>query len=103
MENIPFLHVYSPWVHHSTAHIIGNKPALEKLRDLIDKTLNSQTEKDAFFGYDGEEYDVKVISFNNVDKFPIVACPYMDESAKEKRDNVLWPKDLGEIIQSRKI
>lgn len=79
------LHIYSPIWQHADGFILGDKQALEGLRDALDRALSGKgpTSFKAFVN-DGEGYTVHVafLSEQEVDKLTL---PYTDEMWRSNR------------------
>lgn len=79
------LHIYSPIWQHADSYIIGDKQALEDLRDALDRAISSKepTSFNAFVN-DGEGYTVHVawLSEQEVDR---LSLPYTDEMERSNR------------------
>jgi hypothetical protein len=75
---------------HDNVSIIGNKEALEKLKQLIDSALEHGFSKDEFMESDGEGFNIEIAINNHLFdsdewiKFPV---HYIDEMASEKDKN----------------
>ena len=95
------LHVYSQYSFHTEAYIIADRPALLKLREMIDSVLapgNGLTESD-FWASDGEGYTLHVINLEGDEGWHKIGMPYTDEMAREKRESAIWP---WQILKKRK-
>jgi hypothetical protein len=72
------IHVYSPFLWHQDAKIIGTRPALEALRDALNHALANQG--DAYietFTNDGEGFDL-IVKMVNEAEAENLAMPYTD-------------------------
>lgn len=77
---------------HDDASIIGNREALSKLRDAIDKALQDEEAVASSMTNDGEGYDVIIICKEN--DWDEVAFPYTDEIAAERREDAKYAYKL---------
>jgi hypothetical protein len=55
------LHIYAQPFEHQEAFIVGDKDALIKLRNLIDKAIEQQKAADDFYVVDGEGFNLLVL------------------------------------------
>jgi hypothetical protein len=58
-----YLHIYEQYTHHADAHIVGERAALEALRDEINAALEGAEGRKpsrVFFQSDGESYQCEV-------------------------------------------
>lgn len=79
------LHVYSPIWQHADGFILGDRQALEDLRDALDRAISGKgpASFNAFVN-DGEGYTVHVawLSEQEVDR---LSLPYTDETKRSNR------------------
>ncbi|KKK62223.1 hypothetical protein LCGC14_3006470 [marine sediment metagenome] len=83
-EILRYLHIYSQPCEHFDARIVGNRAALELLRDTIKQALKLPVDADSWartseelFATDGEGYDVTVkLLPDDPDKKPMVYNPW---------------------------
>lgn len=85
-----YLHVYGQRYEHSTAFIVGNVEGLKELRKLIDTTLKEGMKESELFTYDGEEFTLRVLQFNEANEI-VLAKPYVEKTD----DKGIWPGELG--------
>ena len=92
----PKLHVYSPSYFHDHAFIVGNKAALEKLRDAIDAALleGSATGDTTASTADGEGFDLKVYREEEDEYWNRASLPYTDKTIFVGGDDDISPWDL---------
>ncbi len=92
------LHIYGPAHHHDFSFIVGDKEALENLRDAIDKALEagSATGEADSFTADGEGFTVKIYREEEDDFWNKSLLPYTDDSMyySGNFDNQVGPWDL---------
>lgn len=90
------LHVYGQTSWHDEAWIVGDRPALQALRDAIDAALHSEKGFAAttMFVSDGEGYSLVVIAADQ-GTIDTLHLPYIDKIAgDEEDDRKLWPERL---------
>lgn len=85
---MPIIHLYPNQSFHEPAYIVGNEEGLRALRAIIDVALVKRKASSEVFCNDGEGYDLHVIIAKDTG---ILAVPYTEEFAKERRENVKWP------------
>jgi len=76
-----FLHIYSAWQWHDSAHIIGNEVALKRLRDAIDNALENGDDYAEAYTSDGEGFCTIVVKADE-EAIDNLSLPYQDEVAK---------------------
>jgi len=93
-QKFPILHIYSQDFYHYDAYLVANREALIVLKAGIEEALSSGDIALEMSAADGEGYKLKI---QLIDK-PIesedwenAALPYSDDSARDKRPNVIWP------------
>ena len=64
------MHVYGQDKQHDDVAIVGDKKALENLKNMIDRALNGEMvvlddDADCFFTNDGEGFNVRIWCENN--------------------------------------
>ncbi len=105
-DTTPYLHIYAQSEWHGEAIIVGNRIALEALRDAIDNALATGYGAATAFVGDGEGFHALVVKQEV--GFDKLAVPYTNEIASEKNLDALFPEikeAYGEAIndiQSRK-
>ncbi len=73
------LHIYGQEHEHATAAIVGNRDALEQLRDAITKALEGKpAATGSVFVLDGKGYQVVVAERDVLDDLP---GPYSDDDS----------------------
>lgn len=72
------LHIYGQTYNHDHAFIVGNKEALESLRDAIQAALDGKTTECVAFAADGEGYEVKVYQEDSDVYWDNASLPYTD-------------------------
>ena len=93
-EPIKILHIHAQAYWHGDAWIVGNREALERLRELIYAALLGVIIKADFFTNDGEGYSVHIVPVEGQIDTPAIASlavPYIDPDAEEKRGDAVWP------------
>lgn len=93
----PKLHIYGQTYFHEHAFIVGNKEALEALRDAIDDALEvgSREGETTVATSDGEGYVLKVYRQEEDDNFwDKAALPYSDKTCFSNPDDAIGPWDL---------
>lgn len=90
------LHIYGQTQWHDEAWVCGSAAALRKLRDAIDRALETglSVVSDVCYVNDGEGFEVRVIPVSSEAALDKLALPYTDEIASEKKDGVIWPHEL---------
>lgn len=93
------LHLYAQLQWHDEAYIVGNRQALESLRDAISKVLASEgPELVDTFASDGEGYCVAV-ALSDDETFDKLAPPYTSDIAKPTdKNNFIWPWNIQKIV-----
>lgn len=82
MSITPCLHIYAQPYWHAEAYIIGDRKALQLLRDSIDVALQSGNHSSQTFANDGEGYMLCVMVN---EKMEDIRLPYTDEIAYDGR------------------
>lgn len=90
----PKLHVYSPTYFHGHAFIVGNKAALEELRNALDKALYAGTGETAAATADGEGFELKVYCEEEDAYWDKASLPYTDKTIFAGTDDEISPWDL---------
>lgn len=85
------LHVYAQPFWHTNATIVGNTEAIKLLRQLCDMALESQTAGGEFMTSDGEGYHCRVICTDDSELWGKLQLPYIDEDARDRRENTINP------------
>lgn len=88
------LHIYGQMYNHDHAFIVGNKRALEALRDAIQATLDGETNDLTFYAADDEGYDVKIYWEEDARYWDKAALPYTDNDYLVHADDAIGPWDL---------
>ncbi len=92
---IPFLHVYAQPFWHQEAFIVGNREALEALRDAIDSALAEDEGKAVVVAADHEGYDLHVYREEDQSYWENSMLPYTDEANfKPAPDDAVIPWTL---------
>lgn len=102
MNDPELLHLYAGPSFHSDGFIVGNRKALERLRDALNEVLKSEDEQATAtvkaFTSDGEGYDAIVIRQDSNWQNGIwnkLALPYTAEDGlTQVSDSDIWPEDL---------
>lgn len=94
MTSHPKLHVYAqPW-EHGESWIVGERKALEALRDAIDSALRDGavpgTSAATGYASDGEGYRVLVMRVDG-EVWRDMLRPYTEDSARDNRDDATHP------------
>lgn len=85
------LHIYGQKFWHDDVVILGDRLALETLRDAIDEAINNLAGRaEDVMVNDGEGFTVIVNRIDEPDLFNTVAQPYSDPDARFPRQQ---PKD----------
>ena len=103
----PLLHVHAQNAWHDPAFLLGDRTALQKLRDLLDAVLagGATAQKTDFIVADGEHYDVCVAMENARWQSPAwihAAVPYQSDAARERSSEAIHPaarKDVAACLQ----
>jgi len=92
-----YLHIYGQSQWHGEAFIVANKQALLMLKKAIeDAVANGHGFISAFQG-DGEGYNTLIARVDNPQDFDRLANSYTEEIASDKREDAIWPWDMGSI------
>ena len=103
MNDDKLLHVYGQDAWHDDVWIVGNRPALQLLRNTLDNALakgmdtTEQIDEPGLFVNDGEGYEVRVLFLEgdwDTMAWRRLAVPYTEDCAKETHENALWPWDI---------
>jgi hypothetical protein len=99
------LHVYAQESWHEEAYIVGDRNALMRLRNQIDRVLapGLGTEKEPFFTFDGEGFDLHVVNLEGEEGWNRLAMPYTSEIALENRANAVGPHEIVLSRQKRTV
>ena len=89
MSNI--LHICGPHSWHSEACIAGDKEALQRLVNAINKAILVGTGRSQSSVNDGDGLDVYVLRIDNQQTLNRLALPYTDDTAKEKDKSAIYP------------
>ena len=95
----PVIHIHAQEAWHDEAYLVGNRKALEKLKELIEQALkNENTANSVFYVADGEGFDLHVVLDDNdwqSESWQKAELPYRDElaSAPDKKEKTLHPVD----------
>lgn len=84
-EEEEFLHIYGQQMWHDNAYIVGNRAALERLRDQITLALQHGEKKDGFSPSDYEGFDLYVACVDEQFDWDQLDAPYHDPEIFEKR------------------
>lgn len=76
------LHIYAQQMWHDEAYIVGERDALESLRDAITRALVNNSARMCAYCNDGEGYDIHVLCVDE-EKAGILPAPYTDDIAKD--------------------
>ncbi len=90
MPPVPLLHILAHPGWHEPAFVIGNRVALENLRDAITRTLAGSAHPFTAFENDGEGYSVHVVCLPD-ERMDEVPLGYTDDIC---RGNIGWPEWL---------
>ena len=91
------LHIYGQCAFHDNVEIVGNREALEALRDTISEALYGIPHFMEPIVNDGEGYRVYVrLAEGDWDSmvWQKLAVPYMEDYASEKREGAIAPWQL---------
>jgi len=93
-----FLHIYSQFQWHDSAHIIGNEEALRRLRDAIDHALENGSAHTEAYTSDGEGFLTIVVKAEEK-TINALTMPYQDEVAKGQGgpSSKMEPWDLEKV------
>jgi len=98
-DDIPkLLHIYGQGAWHGDVYIVGNREALEELRDTIDEALCDVPHSMEAFVNDGEGYELKVVLHEggwDTKSWKRLAVPYFEKCAIEKREDTIVPWELN--------
>lgn len=84
-EEDEYLHIYGQPSWHGDAFIIGNRAALQLLRDTIDQALQFGEKKEVFFPEDEEGYSLYISCIEDSFDLSQLDPPYHDPDIFEKR------------------
>jgi hypothetical protein len=89
----PYLHIYAQEQWHGNDYVVGNKEALERLRDALNDALEKGQGQATTYVNDGEGYYALVVQSDDetIDKLMV---PYIDEIAYDSRDDIVHPWEL---------
>lgn len=87
-----FCHVYSAGAWHEDAFIVAGTDALLKIKDTIDKALETGQSSCALFVNDGESFELIIIKADKPSVKNNMKVPYTDASAASK--NGIFPNEL---------
>jgi hypothetical protein len=88
------LHIYAQALWHDEALIIGDREAIEKLREACDKALLEGKAKESFMVSDGEGYDLYIAIEDGIRDANFV-LPYTDfENIGINQKECVQPWDL---------
>lgn len=90
-----FCHVYSSGAWHEDAFIVAGTDALLKIKETIDKALQSGQSSCALFVNDGEGFDLIIVKTDDPAIKNKLRVPYTEDYAA--RDQGLCPDD-DEVI-----
>ena len=100
MNEPELLHIYGQIHEHGEVYIVGNRKALQMLKDLIAEALERDTEDDQAQGKamvtDGEGFEVYVICEDSAwheNYWEKLGVPYTGQSSQETRADACWPWD----------
>lgn len=91
------LHVYPQVAWHDDVHLVGNRAALEALREAIDVALKGGTGSSNEMTSDGEHYDAKVILEDSPwqgEPWSLLGMPYLADYAVDQRQDAVWPESI---------
>lgn len=91
------LHIYGQGAFHDNVEIVGNREALEELRDTISEALCGVPHSMKAFVNDGEGYEVRVrLVGGDWDTliWHMLAVPYTEDYASENREDAIGPWQL---------
>lgn len=80
-----FCHIYSASAWHEDAFIIAGTDALLKIKETIDKALESGQSSCALFVNDGESFDLVVIKVDDADIKRKMRIPYTEDIAASNK------------------
>jgi len=94
------LHIYAQVYNHDHAFIVGNKEALENLRNAIQAAIDDTELNCTAFAADGEWYEIKVYREEDEAYWHNSALPYTDKNAIGLSDE---PNEIGpwELFKNR--
>lgn len=90
----PFLHIYAQPFWHQEAFIVGNREALEYLRDAINSALAEEAGSADAFAADGEGYEIKVYKEEGEEFWNKALLPYTDEKMFVVSTDAISPWNL---------
>lgn len=88
------LHIYAQQSWHQPVTIVGNRAALEALRDAIQQALDigqGVTTSAEVFTNDGEGYEVLIMPCEDKDLWDTFATPYTDPDAQGTNQGRAYP------------
>ena len=83
-EEDEILHIYGQQMWHDDAYIVGNRAALQRLRDEIDQALQYGEKKDVFSPKDNEGFDLFVTCVDDQFDWEQLDSPYHDPEIFER-------------------
>lgn len=92
------LHIFGQGAYHDDVDIVGNREALEELRDTISEALCGVPHHMEAFVNDGEGYSVIVRLLEgdwDASSWQKLAVPYNEDYARENRDDALGPHQIS--------
>ncbi|WP_252504094.1 hypothetical protein [Sporosarcina sp. Marseille-Q4943] len=81
------LHIYGQQMWHSDAFIVGNREALERLRNAIDQALQYGEKRELFYPEDNEAFDLYISCTEDSFAMSQLDPPYHDPEIFSKRKN----------------
>ena len=85
-EEDEYLHIYGQPMWHGDAFIVGNRAALQRLKDTIDQALQFGEKKEVFFPEDEEGYSLYISCIDDSFDLSQLDPPYHDPDIFEKRN-----------------
>ncbi len=86
--------VYPQSYQHDYVFILGKKSALENLVQLCDHAMCNSHDSIAYDRAWWETRQLAVICLEDYAKWEKMAVPYSDESAADRREDAIYPKEL---------
>ncbi len=96
---MPVLHIYGQSAQHSEAYLLGNREGLTKLRDAIDRAIQTGEGWHEAFVNDGEGFATIVVCRDRSFTDPWwqnIARPYTDEYARDTRPEADGPWSMAD-------
>jgi hypothetical protein len=100
------LHLYAQTWEHQPAYVVGDRDALERLKQAIEIVLedNGRSINSSVipaFATDGEGYDVHVVLLEEQADWYKLQMPYTGDSESDGSAGKLWPEEMFGVVGRR--